>query len=121
MNFIIIFILTGLSQLVAPWWIVALVPFLVNVWRPSSRIRAFWVSFAAISLLWFSYGLYLHINSEGALSNRVAEIFSLPGGFVLLILTALMGGLVAGVAGLAGLFLNQVFEMKFVKTSVKRS
>jgi hypothetical protein len=112
MNFIIIFILTAVSQLFAPWWMVALVPFLINAWRPATSGRAFLISFAAIAVLWFSYGLYLHVNSEGAMSDRIAEIFSLPNGILLLVVTTIVGGLVGGFAGMAGFFLQQLFEIQ---------
>ena len=120
MNFIIIFILTAIFQLFAPWWVVALIPFLVNAWRPSGAVFAFVVSFAAIATLWFSYGLYLHINSEGSMSNRIAEIFSLPSGILLLVVTTIVGGLVGGVAGLSGYFVQQLFELQRSKVSVNR-
>lgn len=117
MNFIIIFIITAIFQLFAPWWVIALIPFLVNTWRPSGAIPAFIVSFAAIAMLWFSYGLYLHINSGGSMSDRIAGIFSLPNGIVLLVVTTVVGGLVGGMAGLAGFFVRQLFEIQRSKVS----
>jgi hypothetical protein len=115
MNFILIFVITAVLQLVAPWWVVALTPFLINAWRPISPVYAFFISFAAIAMLWFSYGLYLHVNTAGSMSNRIAEIFSLPGGLPLLLLTSLIGGLVGGVAGLTGFYVQQLFQVKRYK------
>lgn len=112
MNFIIIFIATAVFQFFAPWWTIALIPFLVCTWRPNSPLRSFVVSFAAIALLWFSYSLYLHVNSEGAMSNRIATIFSLPSGVWLLAVTTLIGGIVGGLAGLTGTFVRQLFEIE---------
>jgi hypothetical protein len=112
MNFIIIFILSAILQLIAPWWVIALIPFLINVWRPTSPLLAFFTSFAAIAALWFGYGLYLHVNSEGIMSNRIAEIFSLPNGILLLIITAVIGGIVGGFSGLSGFFVQQIFDNK---------
>jgi len=117
MNFIIIFIITAIFQLFAPWWVIALIPFLVNAWRPSTALLAFIVSFAAIATLWFSYGLYMHINSEGAMSNRIAEIFSLPNGILLLVVTTVVAGVVGGLAGLSGFFVQQLFEIQQSKVS----
>jgi hypothetical protein len=112
MNFILIFITTAVLQLIAPWWVVALTPFLINAWRPSSPGYAFFVSFGAIAMLWLSYGLYLHVNTAGSMSNRIAEIFSLPGGWMLLLITSIIGGLVGGIAGLSGFYVQQVFQVK---------
>lgn len=110
MNFILIFIVTAVLQFFTPWWTIALVPFLITLWLPASLVRSFSVSFTAIALLWFIYGLYLHINSEGAMSNRIAEIFSLPNGILLLIVTTVVGGLIAGFSGLSGSLVRQTFD-----------
>jgi len=102
MNFLIIFIATALLQFFAPWCTIALVPFLILVWRPTSPFRAFITGFLAIALLWFFYGLYLHLDTKGAMSNRIAEIFSLPNGILLLVVTTIVGGIIGGLAGLSG-------------------
>ncbi len=120
MNFLIIFITTAVFQIFAPWWTIALIPFLVNIWRPTTPMHSFLVSFAAIATLWFGYGLYLHVNSEGSMSNRIAEIFSLPNGILLLVVTTLVGGLVGGLSGLSGFFVNQLFETQQPRPSAGR-
>ena len=110
MDFLLIVIITAILQFFTPWWTIALVPFIVAAWRPKSSWKSFGISFLAIAILWFAYGLYLHIVSKGAMSNRIAEIFSLPNGILLLIVTAIVGGLVGGFAGLAGALTRQTFR-----------
>ena len=112
MNFLLIFVVTAVVQFFTPWWTIALVPFLIALLRPDTGVKSFVISFAAIALLWFFYGFYLHINSEGAMSNRIAEIFTLPGGLALLAVTTVIGGLVGGFAGLAGSLTRQAFSRK---------
>ena len=107
MNFVIIFIVTAILQFFTPWWTVALIPFAIAVWRPTTSLKSFATGFRAIALLWFFYGLYLHINSQGSISNKIAEIFSLPNGILLLIVTAIAGGLVGGLSGLSGYFVRK--------------
>lgn len=106
MNFILIFIVTAILQFFTPWWSIALIPFLIAAWRPTTALKSFAAGFLAIALLWFLYGLYLHINTQGVISNKIAEIFSLPNGMLLLIVTTLVGGLVGGLAGLSGHFIR---------------
>jgi hypothetical protein len=108
MNIILIVVLTAICQYFGPWWTVALAPFLIVIWRPSNTsFAAFLTGFTAVALLWLAYGLYLHTSSEGAMSNRIAQIFSLPNGILLLIVTALVGGLVGGFASLSGYFVRK--------------
>ena len=110
MNFLIIFIVTAILQLFTPWWTIALVPFLIIIWRPSTSLHAFLTGFLAIALLWFFYGLYLHINTEGVMSNRIAEIFSLPNGILLLVVTTIVGGMIGGLSGLSGYFVRKTVQ-----------
>lgn len=109
MNLIIIIIVTGLLQVFAPWWAAAVVPFLVFVIRPSTPSNAFGAGFAAIALLWLAYGFYLHFISDGAMADRVAGIFSLPNGILLLLVAAIIGGLPGGLGGLSGCLLRRIF------------
>lgn len=111
MNLIIIILVTAILQYFGPWWTVVVAPFLVLLWRPTaSSFHAFLVGFAAIALLWFGYGLYQHSSTGGAMSNRIAQIFSLPNGIILLIVTTLVGGLVGGFAALSGCLVRKAAQ-----------
>lgn len=112
MNFLIILILSALAQLIGPWWLIAVVPFLVFVWKPTSASQGFGVSFTAVGLVWLAYGGWLHTRSEGSMSNRIAELFSLPNGLALLVVVTLIGGIVAGLSGLSGYYFGQIFNKK---------
>ena len=116
MNFAAIFILTGLLQLFAPWWVIALVPFLVNLLLPRSAAAAFWQSLLAVALVWLGYGFYLHLVSGGSMSNRIAEIFTLPNGLVLLAIATIAGGLVGGLAGLSGYLIRKILPQRLQTT-----
>lgn len=108
MQFLLIILITAVLQYFFPWWTVALAPLLILIWKPTgTSLSAFLVGFAAIALLWLGYGFYLHLGSEGAMSNRIAQIFSLPNGLLLLVITALVGGLVGGFAALSGFFIRK--------------
>ncbi|CAG5009392.1 hypothetical protein DYBT9275_04486 [Dyadobacter sp. CECT 9275] len=109
MNFLIIIITTAVLQIFAPWWVIGLIPFLVHFWRPTSYSNTFLSSFGAIAMVWLAYGLYLHINSGGAMSDRIAQIFSLPNGLLMLAVSTLVGGLAGGFAGMAGFSVRSLF------------
>jgi hypothetical protein len=111
MNLIIIIVVAAICQFFGPWWTAALIPFAALAWRPTATSgKAFLTGFIAIAILWLGYGFYLHMNSEGAMSNRIAQIFSLPNGILLLIVTTLVGGLVGGFGGLSGYLTRQIWS-----------
>ncbi|WP_044198807.1 hypothetical protein [Dyadobacter tibetensis] len=110
LNFLLVLILAGVSQLLAPWWVIALVPFLVHIWRPSGYLAAFLSSFLAVALLWLLYSGYQHIESGGAISERITQVFRLPNATLLVVLTGLIGGLMAGLAGMAGYSIKNLFQ-----------
>jgi hypothetical protein len=109
MNFIFILVLTAVLQFFAPWWVIAIVPFIIHLWRPTEAFKSFWNSFLAIAALWLSYGYYFHLISNGAISDRIALIFSLPNGLLLLLVSAVIGGLTGGFAGLSGFLIRDIF------------
>ncbi|PWJ59901.1 hypothetical protein CLV98_10175 [Dyadobacter jejuensis] len=108
-NFFVVFILALVGQLLAPWWMIALVPFAVQFWRPVGFLPSFLSSFLGIALLWLGYGWYQHSESAGILSERMAQVFSLPNAPALLAITVLVGGLMGGLAGLAGFSVKNIF------------
>lgn len=105
---LLIALLSLLAQLVLPWWSIALVAFTFCFGRPLGSGRAFLYSFLGVGLVWLGYSLLQHAQSGGILTSRMAEVLKLTSNATyLLILTPLLGGLVAGVAGLAGYWVRR--------------
>ncbi len=86
----------------ASWYALAIgaaaLGFLFPVWRRS----ALYFSFLAAALVWGGYAGYLHFLSEGRLGDRLAVTFGVPTGWVLVVVTALWGGITAGLGGVLG-------------------
>jgi hypothetical protein len=93
-----------------PWWIIAVVAFGVALWKASSGGNAFLSGFLAIVLVWTVMAGFIHIHTEGILSNKIAALFYLPSPLLLIIITAFIGGLVGGMAALSGFFVRKLFE-----------
>lgn len=110
MYFLIILIAAALAQVWLPWWVIAVIPFLVFFGKPTNGATAFVSSFLAVALVWFGYGWYLHYRSDGRMSDRIAELFSLPNGIVLLVVVSLIAGVVAGFSGLAGCLAGEIIR-----------
>ena len=107
MKFFVAIILTALlafaESLFFPWWSIAIAAFIVAVFIQLKPWKAFVAAFLGLFILWGVEAFIIDTKNEQILSKRVASLLPLGGSSVLLILiTALVGGLVAGFAALTG-------------------
>lgn len=112
MKFIVALLLTAALAFVAgmklPWWSMAAASFLVAALVHQKAGKAFLAGFLGVFLLWGILAWRIDMANQGILSKRIAELLPLSGNSYLLILvTGLVGGLVAGLAALSGSFLRQ--------------
>ena len=119
MRFLLATLLTASLSFIAglylPWWSIALIAFLVALLIKQKIGMAYLSAFTAIFLLWGGLSLVIHIRNYGVLSEKVARIFPLDGNTVaLILLTALIGAVVAGFAAMSGSSLRPP-ERHFVK------
>ena len=117
-NYLIILVATALLQFILPWWIIVVVPFIVCLWRSKHAGIAYAVSLSAVSTVWLAYATFVHNSTQGSMSNRIAELFSLPSGTALMFSVTLLSGLVAGFSGLAGYYVRQLFVKETIVTRI---
>jgi hypothetical protein len=113
MKFLISILLIALLSfavgLYLPWWSLALVAFIVAALIHQKAGRAFLSGFLALFLLWGVLAIIIDQRNQHILSKKIATLLPLAGSYLLLILvTALVGGLVAGFAAMAGSYLRRV-------------
>ncbi len=111
MKFLVAIILTALlsfiSGLFLPWWGIAVAALLVAVVIHQKAGKAFLSGFLGVFLLWAALAWWIDMKNNGVLSERMAHLLPLGGSRLLLILvTGLVGGLVAGFAAMSGSFLR---------------
>lgn len=94
--------LAYLLQNVFAWWAVVLAAGLINFIIYSKGPSSFISGFLGIGLLWFFTALLTDINTDSILTHKVAAIFSLPSATLLVVMTAIIGGLAGGFGGLSG-------------------
>src|SRR5690349_17127827 len=86
-----------------PWWSIAFVAFLVALLIRQRPGFAYLSAFTAIFFLWGGLALFIHLRNNGVLTERMARLFPLGGNTIYLILiTAMVGALVAGFAAMSG-------------------
>ena len=79
-----------------PWWSLAAVAFVCRALaglRPASSLLA---GLLAGFLLWGAYAGWIDLQNEGVLSVRVGRLFGGLSSSLLVLVTALFGGLLAG-------------------------
>lgn len=110
MLFIIILILSLIAGFITPWWAAAIIAFVTALYAAKSPSQAFWSGFLAVFIVWAVLILFKTVPNDHILASRVAVLFHLPHWTLLLIITALIGGLVGGMSALSGLMVKRVFE-----------
>jgi hypothetical protein len=106
-SFILIILLSFAGALFLPWWIIALVAFVVAALIHQRPLKAFLAGFLALFILWGVQAFLLDSKNEHLLATKVAAILPLGGSYIVLILvTAFIGGLVAGMSALTASFLR---------------
>ena len=113
---LIIAILSLLAQLVLPWWSIAIITFLVCFWRSQGAGQAFFYGFYGIALIWLVYAFILHSRTDGIFTGRMGELlFKTNNASLPVIVTAILGGLVGGLAGLSGFFVRRATGNQITK------
>jgi hypothetical protein len=105
MKFIVVILLTALLGYAAPlyftWWSFAVCSFIVALLIHQKPLIAFIATFLGLFLLWGIMAMIIDNANNHLLSQKIATLLPLQGSSVLLILiTALIGGLISGFAGL---------------------
>ena len=107
-QFIIVLVLSAIFSNFLPWWIVAPISFAVAFRLEENILKSFIISFAAILVLWGGLAFWMDIRNDSLLSERVSQmIIKSESSFVMISITALIGGLVAGFGALSGSLLKK--------------
>lgn len=113
MLFIIIALLVFITQsLFASWWWVAVVAFVAAVLVGRSNLEAFLSGFFGVAGVWVVRAFFINQANEGLLSGKIAQVFSVPSGDWLLIITGIIGGLAGAFAAWSGYSLKAIWHKK---------
>ncbi|HEY0245196.1 MAG TPA: hypothetical protein VGC01_06500 [Mucilaginibacter sp.] len=109
---LIILILTIISGYVLPWWAAAIVAFFAALYLGKTSVQAFWSGFGALFVAWVLLALIKSLPNDNRLANRVAHLFHLPNWIFVLAITAIIGGLIGGMAAWSGMLVKKTFQKK---------
>ena len=90
-----------------PWWSFVITNLLIAVAIPQKPLMAFAAGAIGVGLLWAGLALGIDLANNHILSTKVATILPLKGSYSsLIILTALVGAILGGLASLTGSFVR---------------
>jgi len=112
MLFLIILLLSFACSYFLPWWMISIVAFLAAFFIGKAPGRSFLSGFAAIFIFWTILALIKSLPNDNILAGRVAALFQLPGWILLLLVTALIGGLVGGMSAMSGVLVKKAIKNK---------
>ncbi|HTL10262.1 MAG TPA: hypothetical protein VL307_18440 [Chitinophagaceae bacterium] len=106
MKFVASVLLTALLSFIIclfmDWWGIALASFMVALLIHQSPLHSFLTGSIALVLLWGGLSWWIDMKNHHVLSHKIAQVLPFGGsGFLMILVTALIGGLVAGFAALA--------------------
>jgi hypothetical protein len=113
LKYILSILVTAVVSFVAglymPWWGIAIAAFLVSAAIPQKPGFSFLSGFLGVFLLWEILAWWIDNKNSGILSQKMANILPFGGSsLVLIIVTSLVGAIVAGFAALAGSYLRRL-------------
>jgi len=105
---ILIIFFSFLACLYFPWWIIAILAFLVSIIIQQGHFISFVCGFVSLFLLWGFLSFFISLENDHILAHRVSLlIFKTDSPFLLIFVTALIGALVAGFAALTGSYIRK--------------
>ena len=111
LNFIATVIIGLILSQFLPWWHVMVAALITGFLIELKGFKVFLVPFLAMGLLWTVYGLTLSYKNDFILTKKIGVLFSIGENAVLvLLLTFLIAGIAAGIAGILGKQLKTLFK-----------
>jgi hypothetical protein len=103
---LLIAIFSYLFSLFLPWWIIAVVGFMVGWLVPGGLLSAFVSGFLGVAIVWVAYAWKLDTANESAFSSLILQIIPLGQPLVLIVVAGMIGGLVGAFSTLSGAMLR---------------
>lgn len=108
-----VLVLGLIAGLTLPWWGIGVAGFAAGFWKAPGAWRALGAGYSGAGILWLAAAGYIHLKSGGILTAKIAGIAGLSNPPVLVVLTALIGGVVAALAAAAGYHLRTLLKKPY--------
>lgn len=113
LHLIVVLLLSWLLQSFLPWWTMAIGAFATGLFFRQSGFKSFLAGLLGVGLLWYIMAWYIDSSTGSILSSRVAAIFPTKTVGLLMLVTAILGGLVGGLASMTGGVISHKQKAKY--------
>jgi hypothetical protein len=108
-SILLIAVLSFAASLFMPWWIIAVVAFIVAFAIPQKNGMAFLSGFIAVFLLWVGLSFYISLANEHIFAHKISMlILKADSPNYIILVTGLIGALVAGFGALSGRLFKKI-------------
>jgi hypothetical protein len=91
-----------------PWWSFVVTNVIIAIALPIKPLQSFFAGALGVGALWAGLAFGIDLANNHILSTKVAQILPLRGSYIaLIIVTALVGALLGGLASLTGAFVRK--------------
>lgn len=95
--------LSALTQTYFPWWTSVVIALLIEAILGKGDSTSFFSGFYGVAIPWMALATFIDVKSDSILTVQILELFKLPQfSIAMIILTGMLGGLVAGIGSLTG-------------------
>ncbi len=116
-NFILLFFSFWIVTLFLPWWTLLIPAVILGGTLFKSAVSAFFTGFLSLFAAWLVQVLYIDIANESILSGRIAEMLGVGQSWLVLLITAIIGGLIGGLGTLLGAQIRLLLQPDQAKSS----
>ena len=107
---ILIALLSFALCLFLPWWVIAIAGFAVAFAIPQNAGLSFVAGFVAVFILWAGLSFWMSSANNHLLAHKISMLFiKVDNPMLLIVVTGLIGGLVAGFGSLTGRLSRKLF------------
>lgn len=99
-----------LLQLILPWWIVAVLSFIIAFLFKNNLKSGFGISFTSIFLLWSVASMVADRSFDSSMALLLSKILGNIGPSYVFYITGAIGGFVAGLGGMMGAWTRQLAQ-----------
>ncbi|MFT5071516.1 MAG: hypothetical protein ACI8V8_001484 [Chitinophagales bacterium] len=107
---ILMIVFGAIASLFLPWWTIAVVCFVIGLTFLDKGTEAALIGFVSVFLVWGAFALIKSFQNDFIMLNRMSEVLPLHNPWLLLLVTAGLGGIIGMLSALSGVFLQTINE-----------